>query len=388
MWGTTPILTLPLKARCDRLVGLRSESLVLTNYYITNDFDWNLKWPLRVAGPFRATFLRFVFAAALMRYDIFHYFADRGILDPVNRYGIHPIELDALRRAGKLVYVFSYGADVRMREQTLTLGKWNFCNDCDRVGAYCLCDDESGQEILQGISNAVTATVSLGDMLAYLPGARNIAYWPIDHERVAYIGVQHHEGPLKIAHAPNHTHFKGTRYLEQSLHRLKACGIDFELVILSGVPNDQVLNLLAGADIIADQFIGGAYGYTALEGLARGKPVLTYVRNRDLTIAPDECPFINATPDTLDDVLAWCFRNRQRLPQIGRQGRSYLERHHSIPAVAARLARLYIDTANLPSTINERFHSFIANENIRRDAIPTYADWHHPWGAPSSPKRL
>ena len=35
MWGVTPILTLPLLARCDRLLGLRSESLVFTTYYTT-----------------------------------------------------------------------------------------------------------------------------------------------------------------------------------------------------------------------------------------------------------------------------------------------------------------------------------------------------------------
>src|SRR5262249_53518113 len=38
MWGVTPILTLPLLAKCDRLLGLRSESLVFTAYHTTNSF--------------------------------------------------------------------------------------------------------------------------------------------------------------------------------------------------------------------------------------------------------------------------------------------------------------------------------------------------------------
>jgi len=379
LWGTTPILTLALKASSDRMLGMRSESAVLTNYYISNDFDWNLKWIIKASGPFRAPVLRLVLAAALLRYDIFHYFADRGILDPDGRFGIHQDELDALRRSGKLVYVFAYGADVRMRERTLALGKWNFCVDCDHPGTYCLCDDRAGEAILQRISDTSTATVSLGDMLTYFPRTYHVAYWPIDIRHIDYIGVGEHDRVLTIAHAPNHTHFKGTRYLEQSLERLRRRGIEFNLTVISGVSNDEVLRLLGKADIIADQFIGGSYGYTALEGLARGKPVLTYIRHSGLTVAADECPFINATPDTLDDVLTWCFHNRQTLQNIGRQGRAYIERHHSIPAVAARLARLYLDTADLPCALVDRFRSFIADEEMRKNDIPTYADWHHPW---------
>lgn len=388
LWGVTPILTLPLKARCDRALGISSESFVLKNYHVTNAFDWNLK-RLAEKGPvarfplarFKVSLLRLFLSWALLRYDIFHYFADRGVLPPDGRYGIGAFELDVLRRAGKRLYVFAYGADVRTREKTLALGGWNFCRDCSDPGKYCLCDDRSGEAILKRISDSATATVALGDMLAYLPGARHIAYWPIDHERMTYVGVRNHEGPLRIVHAPNHMHFKGTRYLEEALARLKARNVELELVIVSGVPNEEVLKLIAEADILADQFIGGAYGYTALEGLARGKPVLTYVRDRSLTIAPEECPFINATPDTLEDVLTWCVHNRALLPQIGRQGRSYVERHHSIPAVAARFARLYIETADLPLALTERFESFILDEDTRRNTVPTYADWHHPWTA-------
>src|SRR5439155_16052577 len=38
MWGVTPILTLPLLAKCDRLLGFRSETLVFTTYHTTRSF--------------------------------------------------------------------------------------------------------------------------------------------------------------------------------------------------------------------------------------------------------------------------------------------------------------------------------------------------------------
>src|SRR5262249_46814635 len=97
MWGVTPILTLPLLAKCDRLLGLRSESLVFTAYHTTNSFDVNLKaicdavyrrfprWPAR--------FHKAVFHLALIRYDVFHTFCDRGLLPATQGLRVEPTEL-------------------------------------------------------------------------------------------------------------------------------------------------------------------------------------------------------------------------------------------------------------------------------------------------------
>ena len=382
LWGVTPILTLPLKARCDQALGWRSESAVFTNYYITKAFTWNFRWACAVAvrvpglyGPF----CKFLLGVALLRYDVFHYFADRGLLAPTERFGINAEELEILHQAGKRVYVYAYGADVRTRQRTLDLGPWNFCRDCDTPGKHCVCDDTTGAAIMARISKHVTATVSLGDMLTYMPGAHHLAYWPIDTDANKFVGVGPQAGPLKIAHAPNHSHFKGTRYLEASIERLRQRGHAIEFVKVSGVPNTEVLRLFADADVVADQFIGGAYGYAALEALARGKPVLTYVRHSGLIEAADECPFLNATPDTLDAVLIWCCENRDRLPAIGAKGRAYVERWHSIPAVASRLARLYLETAGFPAQIEVGLRAFVASEAARRDAVRSPESWRHPW---------
>ena len=35
LWGITPILTLPLKSRCDQALGFKSETLVFTTYFIS-----------------------------------------------------------------------------------------------------------------------------------------------------------------------------------------------------------------------------------------------------------------------------------------------------------------------------------------------------------------
>jgi hypothetical protein len=385
LWGITPILTLPLKAHCDRALGFGSETLVFTTYYTTRNFTWNLRWLLRLSRLLprsERALCRIILALALLRYDIFHVFADRGIMPSLGRFGIAPEELDALSRAGRDLYVFGYGADVRTRAATLGLGGWNFCRDCDAPGRHCICDDAIGRQSMDALVGRVTALVSQGDMLTYMPGARNLAYWPIDTQTLwpaATVPRRPIERRLRIAHAPNHSHFKGTKYLEASIARLAGRGIAIDLVQTSGVPNDQVLALFADCDLVADQFIGGAYGYAALEAMASAKPVLSFVRAAELVVAADECPLLNATPDTLDAVLEWCAAHRDQLPAIGIQGRAYVERHHSIAAVAARFARLYLDTARLPAATIQRLQAFIVTESARLAAGPATGPCSHPF---------
>jgi hypothetical protein len=382
LWGVTPILTLPLKARCDQALGFQSESLVYTTYYVTDDFTWNLERVVRLARwhpKLHHAVCRLVLSVALLRYDIFHTFADRGLLPSDGQFGMHPEERAALRRAGKRLYVFGYGADVRTRTRTLALGVWNFCRDCDAPGSHCVCDDALGARIMRATAEAATALVSSGDMLVYMPDAHHLAYWPVDTERLTCVGVTPSDGPLRIAHAPNHPAFKGTRYLEQVVAALRAEGVAIDLVTRSGVPNRDVLGLFAEADLVADQFIGGAYGYTALEAMACGKPVLTYVRHAGLVTAASECPMLNATPDTLETVLRWCVEHRDRLPAIGAMGRAYVERHHSIPATAARFAGLYLETAGLPPAVAVELERFVAREEQRKRSLPAHEGRLHPF---------
>ena len=381
LWGVTPILTLPLLARCDRVLGFRSSSLVFTTYIITSRFDINLRWLVaginRISHHLNRPAHRLLLAWALLRYDVFHYFADRGLMPSRDRFGIDPWELQMLRAAGKRVYIYGYGADVRTRAATLELGKWNFCVDCVDHGKFCICDDAKGQANMEVVAANTTALVALGDMLTYMPGARHIDYWPIALDEIALAPPPSINGPLRIVHAPNHTHFKGSTYLESAIERARARGWDIDYVKVQGVPNEEVMRLFEGADLVADQFIGGAYGYTALEAMARGKPVLTYVRTPDLVVSPEECPLFNANPDTLDNVLEWVLKNRPRLPEIGAQGRRYIERWYDITAVARRMARLYAETAGFEGELGSRLKS-VADElppDISREVV----SWSHPW---------
>ncbi|MGE0767631.1 MAG: glycosyltransferase, partial [Hyphomicrobiaceae bacterium] len=383
LWGATPIVTLPLKARATSLLDFESRTVVFQTYVITKDFDYNFRFFANGAaklGPWASDLAdQLIFVWALLRFDIFHYFHDRGMMRPAGRFGIRQDELALLRRAGKSVYLFAYGADVRTREATMTLGRWNFCVDCAEPGRFCLCDDAPGLEMLAMQSSLATAAVGMGDMLTYVPASRHVDYWPIDTDTLKAAAPPRTDGPLRIAHAPNHMHFKGSHHLEAAIEKLRGEGHAIEYLKVQGVPNSEVLSMFAKADIVADQFLGGFYGYTALEGMALARPVLSYVRTAWLVEAHNECPVINVTPATIEETLRWCLANRDRLPAIGTQGRAYVERWHSVSAVARRLGRLYEATANLPDKSLDAIRRQRAVEELRVSGQRDSVNWNHPF---------
>ena len=366
LWGVTPILTLPLLARCDRLLGITSQSLVFTTYHITRGFDLELSLPDRLANklrqwtrlPFDRVFRRLVLLYVLLRYDCIHTFNDRAILVGPDRFGIDRKELATLAACGKRLYTYAYGADVRGREATLTLGSPNICQECPEPGRFCVCDGAALASVMERLDGVATARIAMGDMTVYVPGCRDMHYWPLDLDRLKPAPAPSRKGrPLRVAHAPNHAHFKGSRFLEAAIHRLTGEGYAIELVRVSGVTNEKVIELFAGCDLVADQFIAGFHGYTALEAMALGRPVLCFLRGPEMMMDPATCPIINTCPETVYDVLLACLLGRLDLDSLGRQSRAYVERHYSLKAVAVRLGRLYIDTAALPPLLTARIEA-------------------------------
>src|SRR5205085_1892560 len=64
-------------------------------------------------------------------------------------------------------------------------------------------------------------------------------------EPLAYRGQQL---PLRLVHAPNHRHVKGTAHVLTAVQELKLEGINIELKMLEGVPNAEVQQAIREAD--------------------------------------------------------------------------------------------------------------------------------------------
>ena len=357
LWGVTPILTLSNCAKADRLLGVEAETLVYTTYHISSDFDINLKapvdWIVENCPDKLPAYQWMVFCWALLSYDIFHFFNDRGLLANVggygsDRFGISLEEMQIFRRARKLLYTYSYGADHRMREATLAMGEYNLCMDCPEVGKFCVCDDEGGKKMLATIADYATAMLATGLSMKLIPNAKNLFYLVLDLNRPEFKKPRHAVAlspTLRIAHATNHGFFKGTQLLQHAVERLRSKGVPVELVMLSGVPNEQVLELMVSCDVVADQFISGAFGYTTIEAMALGVPVMCYL-SPDLELPePETSPIITCHPEHIEETILRLVESREALPQRGLQSREYVKRNYSVEAFSKRLTDLYQETA-------------------------------------------
>jgi glycosyltransferase involved in cell wall biosynthesis len=355
IWAGTPILTLPVLAQGERILGVDSSTLVYETYFLSDAFDYNLSsW---FAAPIvRLTFPYVIFLWACWKFERFHFFCDTGLLPRFGTRRFSPYELRAYHLTKKQVFFYTYGADVRTTLKTKALGKYNCCLECQEPGRACICDDESGDANILAISRYATAVFSIGDLIEYTPGSRNdLFFWPLDLE--AEEGEKYSpryplelsESPIRIVHAANHRHFKGTRYLIDAVDRLRTEGLQIELQLVEGVPNREALELYRAADIVFDQCLIGFHGYVAIEAMALGKPVIAYIRKPEKYLLDDEkCPIINCKPDQIVSVLRELIGNRKRLHELGAAGRRYVEEYFSVEAFSQRLRRAYAELGVIP----------------------------------------
>ena len=150
-----------------------------------------------------------------------------------------------------------------------------------------------------------------------------------------------------IVHAPSSRRRKGTE------HVLAACeGLDAELEIVEGLHHDEARERYRRADIVVDQLNAGWYGLFAIEAMALGKPVLTFLH--DEAVARTEAalglrvPIVNVTKETLRDRLAELVADPERRRRIGAESRAYVERVHDIERIADRLLELYAAAVGSP----------------------------------------
>lgn len=339
IWGPTPIINISTNAAADRMYGYQSETLVYRPYYITDAFTYNLeRWWRHQAMALVIPWAVFLWAA--LRYDIFQFYFDGGFL---NRTIGKRLEMPLLKLLGKKIVVSAYGGDVRVERTTRALGTFHCCLDCPQRLSACICDDRAAERNLAHVRRYADAMLSMGDMIEYTPDSQNdLFYWAIDIKKWPFVGVSLTSHPVKVLHAPNHPHFKGTRFLVEAIKQLQTEGYPIELVLIERLSNEQAMAYYKQADIVADQFLIGWHGNFAVEAMALGKPVMAYIRKPDVYLPQGvECPIVNTTPDTLKEALRKLIDSPRLRYDLGVRGRQYVEQVFSLERVGVRMDRVY-----------------------------------------------
>lgn len=183
------------------------------------------------------------------------------------------------------------------------------------------------------------------DLLHVLP--KRAEFLPYSHISLTeWVPIYTHleDRPLRIGHAPSHRGVKGTDLILAAVERLRCSGYEFEFILIEGLSNEDAKERYKTIDVLVDQLFAGWYGGLAVECMALGKPVLAYIREGDLIFIPaqmkTDLPVINVTPDTIEQGLRRVLEMpRERLFEIAKSSRTYVEKWHDPVSIAYRIKR-------------------------------------------------
>ena len=283
--------------------GVDARLVVFERYRLHPEADWSLDAPRDTVLLARQAKQWAALARLLPRTDVFHFHFG---LTLVPRRFQFPI----LRAARKKSVMHYLGSDIRGKSpEQLAYGKQA---DAQVIGSY--------------------------DAIRWVPEAEVIPPG-IDLGRVAPAPPSDRARPL-IVHAPSSRRRKGTEHVLAAVE-----GLDADLELVEGLHHDEAFERYRAADIVVDQLNAGWYGLFAIEAMALGKPVVTFLHDeavrRTEAAFGARVPIVSAKAETLREALRPLVADAARRREVGAASRAYVERVHDLEQVTDRLLDLY-----------------------------------------------
>lgn len=265
-------------------------------------------------------------------FDVFHFHYASSLLKDYK-------DLPLIREKGKKIIMHHWGNDVRFHDVARINNPYVYTGDSP--------PNEVIHERLSVISQYVhEAIVQDEEVAAYVrPYYKKVHIVPIAIDlskfppRPARPDGERRER-LLVIHAPTNPEFKGTKPIEEAVAALQA-KYDFDYRRIEKTNHEDAIRLYAEADLIIDQILCGSYGLFCVEGMALGKPVITYIRDDLVSTFPPELPVMNANPDNIKEKLEELLGNAALREEIGARGRAYAEKYHAKEVVGDQLERIY-----------------------------------------------
>lgn len=344
--GPEPIVSHRYQKEALRRQGFSAETFVRETYFITDAFDVCMSMPSERGwmSPYLQQLVRAVwlFLFVIRRYRCLFIHFHGGPLSSTRL--LSTLEPRLLKQAGVRVVVSPYGSDIQ---------DMRFAANLEFKHALAVDYPHAHRSHVRTRRNIVRWTKRSDHVISGCDWVDYMYHWDTLMLTDWCIERDEEDGPesllmrqntvLRVLHAPNHTTIKGTDHLRRAIAKLQQEGCGIELVLLQRVPNHQVLAAIRAADLIADQFVIGWYGFFALEAMSAGKPVMTYIKDQyvDLQIfagnlGPEGIPVLNTRYDQVEDQLRWALEHREALHDIGRRSREFVKRHHSMESIGRR----------------------------------------------------
>jgi hypothetical protein len=290
-------------AQALRRRGIDARLVVFERYKLHPEADWSLEIPSNSLLLGRQARQWAAFARLLPRTDIFHFHFGLTLVPKRFQFPI----LRATRRKSVMHYL---GSDIRGKTpEQLAYGRRA---DAQVVGSY--------------------------DAVRWVPEAEVIPPG-VDVAAIEPAQPQERARPL-IVHAPSSRRRKGTEHVVAALE-----GLDADLELVEGLRHDEAFERYRAADIVVDQLNAGWYGLFAIEAMALGKPVVTFLHEEAVRRTEQafgtSVPLVSATAETLREALRPLVADPVRRRELGAASRAYVERVHDLEQVTDRLLALY-----------------------------------------------
>jgi len=199
-----------------------------------------------------------------------------------------------------------------------------------------------------------------------------------------------HDG-IRIVQCPtdNPPVYKSTAALEAAVAKLRAEGMDIELVVVRDRPWAEAMAIKATADIYFDQVKLG-YGCNAVEAWGMGIPVIAgadewTLRKMREVYGTDSLPFYEATEATIGEAIADLASSKAKRTTYAKRGMAHVRKFHDERPALTRLAELYRMAIThpvnnpVPTTIEPvTFHAVVPQVTIgKRITFPYTTDNPH-----------
>ena len=281
--------------------GVDATLVVFERYKLHPEADWSLDRP---EGFVRRQLVQWrALAKLLPRTDLFHFYFGLTLVPK-------SLQFPILRAFGKKSVYHFLGSDIRGKTpDQLAYGR--------RAGAQIV----GSYDAVRWVPEAEVVPVGI-DLTGYRPVP------PANRER-----------PL-VVHAPSNRRRKGTD------HVIAACAaLQVDLDIVEGLHHEEARRRYERADIVVDQLNAGWYGVFAIEAMALGKPVVTFLHEEAVRRTEEafglRVPLVSATKETLADALRPLVASHEARRRIGAESRVFAERVHDVERVADRLLDIY-----------------------------------------------
>lgn len=147
---------------------------------------------------------------------------------------------------------------------------------------------------------------------------------------------------IAVMHAPTSRDNKGTSFIQTAISKLISEGFKIRFILCENMPHLELKTKYMECNIFIDQVLGG-YGTAAIEAMAMGRPTISYLRHEHFNenTVPGGIPIIVAHKDNIYEVLKETIINREKLPNIGKESRRFVERNHDVRVLTNRLITYY-----------------------------------------------